>query len=255
MANHSPRGGEQSLRLRWTLAVRDDPRVPSFDKHLALTLSTFMDEGGYCWPGVSRIAEAMGVDPRSVQRHLHGDLRTKTEPWLRDLGYLRIERGGGQSRARPGGARSRTHGFLATLPQLGETQAECHPYPGALTPKGGTVTDDPGKLPPELSRELVTELVTTDSRATAANAAPHSAAETALIQLVEALDCADPKTLATLRGHFRDLGADDFRYALHEVEKRKRDRPLGERLVGSDAAYAFAILSNIVHGYSGATPA
>ena len=138
MADRSDDGGGRGFRLRWTLAVRDDPRLPSATKHLALALATFMDAGGYCHPGVATLAAAMSVDPRTVQRQLRDDAP------LRELGYLTISRGGG---------RSNTHGYQATLP---DTAAESRPFErgkgGSVALKGDTGALKGGTVPPELVR-------------------------------------------------------------------------------------------------------
>jgi hypothetical protein len=130
-----------SFRLEWTLAVRNELRLPSFPKHLALTLGTYMDIDGVCYPGVSTLAAAMSVDRRTVQRHLWGD--EKTKPWLTDLGYLVIV---------PGGGKSRPHVFHACL--VGQTAAQRRPLEdetAALVHEtAALVHRNGGTAPPEL---------------------------------------------------------------------------------------------------------
>ena len=52
---------ELPCRLRWQLAVRDSSTLPSSDKHLALTLLTWMNEHGRCDPGVAAIGKGMSA--------------------------------------------------------------------------------------------------------------------------------------------------------------------------------------------------
>jgi Helix-turn-helix domain len=127
-----------SFRLGWTLAVRDDPRLPSFDKHFALTLATWMDEDGFCYPGIETIARAMGVHERTLQRHLNsGELP------LVVLGYLVWFRGGG---------RRRTHEFRALMPI--ETPAEGHRFErAAIFGQDATVSLETPAARPETPAE------------------------------------------------------------------------------------------------------
>jgi Helix-turn-helix domain len=123
-----------SFRLQWTLAVRNDPRLPRFDKHFALALATWMDENGCCYPSIETLAAAMGVHERTVQRHLNsGELP------LVVLGYLFWSKGGG---------RARTHEFQAVMPA--ETPSERHPLrPVVKRWQSATLADETVALRPE----------------------------------------------------------------------------------------------------------
>lgn len=51
-------------------AARDNHDIPSAERMTLLVLATYMNREGICWPSTAELAEARGVDRRSIQRHL-----------------------------------------------------------------------------------------------------------------------------------------------------------------------------------------
>jgi hypothetical protein len=108
--------------------------------------------------------------------------------------------------------------------------------------------------------ETETEFRSTDWRENAANAASRqrvgqnlqtpAATEEALHFLVDFLDDADDRTFLTFKRNFGDLSAQDFLYTLDQMEKRRQGWR-GHEPPESEVRYAYAILENILYGYSG----
>jgi DNA-binding GntR family transcriptional regulator len=73
-------------QLAWRLAVRDSTLRPTA-RHVALTLDTWMDKNGHCFPERPTIADATGLGLRTVD----AALRT-----LEHEGFLRVQRSRGR---------------------------------------------------------------------------------------------------------------------------------------------------------------
>jgi DNA-binding transcriptional regulator YhcF (GntR family) len=86
----------------WRDAVRDTPArdLDATAKHVAMTLSTWMNGRGRSYPGRRSIADGCSVSVKSVDRALKR---------LEDAGWVEVER--------TTGGKGRTNTYTATLPQ------------------------------------------------------------------------------------------------------------------------------------------
>lgn len=140
------RGSMASLKplFTWRSAIMDS-NLSSTARHVALTLSTYMNErGGSAFPGASRLAHDTALHLDTVKEKLRE---------LERLGWLTcVERGGA-----PKGGERKANKYAATVPTGGVE----HPVPETT---GGSEWDDrgssparPGVLdPPQLSSEHTT---------------------------------------------------------------------------------------------------
>jgi hypothetical protein len=117
-----------SAVFRWRLALRDASDLPASAKATGFALSLYLDESGYAFPGVRRLASDTGRNRRTVQRAL----RT-----LEEANYLRTQKGGG---------RERTSRYLIGFPDLKGGRAEKPKRAAEMRVKGVT-------MPPELDIE------------------------------------------------------------------------------------------------------
>lgn len=250
-AESSPAGGSLHRRLAWTIDVRADPRLSALDKHLALTLYTYMDAEGRCYPGIETLARAMSVCDRSVQRHLHSD-----RAGLIRLGYLRIIEGGG---------RRRTHRYQALFPDAKgrhratvSGRASDAENPDSLAEKGDSGSQNPGAPSPEQDREPEREPVSTVLPPRPANndrSRKGVVAEDreALKQLVNEVADSDSRTYAVWAKRF--LGHLDWRHfdQVHDLlidEWRAYGVGAnGDEPIQSEAAFVYRALGDFVSGY------
>jgi DNA-binding transcriptional MocR family regulator len=157
-------GAGWSCLLRWRNAVRDDPRLSSIAKHVALNLSTYMRADGSCFPSVRRQALDTGRDRRTVQKALR-----------------ELEEHGAMS-SDPGGGRRNTTAYYANLclsdwteaqneksgdtPPLEvetwldpETAAEMLKTAAVVPETAAVVKGNGGDTPPEVDSEGVQEIL------------------------------------------------------------------------------------------------
>jgi DNA-binding transcriptional MocR family regulator len=223
MANDSPGSGEQSFRLRWTLAVRDDFRLRPVAKLVAWTLSSHMDaNGGSCFPGIPRLAIETGLCENTVRAAVRE---------LEERQYVAVNRGGGRRR----GGSARTNEYQALLPANPSRDAVHAPH---------DVRSNPSRSEPE----LVTELVSPVSCGDDVSPPPRRLdpdAEEALLDLLSEIDDRDANSERTLRRHFSELSADDFYYAAEVLAKRRNGTRLVDEPIESEARFVFAVLSNL----------
>lgn len=69
----------------------DHRRLPAIDRLILLRLGDWSDDFGYCWPGIDDLVAKVGVDGRTIQRHVAA---------LQRAGLLeRVVVGGGRHRS------------------------------------------------------------------------------------------------------------------------------------------------------------
>ena len=68
-----------ALPWLWRIAIRDHAPNDKTLKHVLLTIATFMDEDGYCFPSQDRIARGASMSPYTVQKAI---ARANASGWI-----------------------------------------------------------------------------------------------------------------------------------------------------------------------------
>jgi hypothetical protein len=238
VAQDNGTNGEQSLLWRWRLAVRDACGLTPNARLLALTLATWMDADGWCWPSVATLARAMGY--RST---------TSVHRGRRELvkrGFLETVRQDGRSNGWQ--AQIPTEGVSPVAPLAAVTGVRpAAPAPvadgtpplsrAAPTPAAGGTRSRQGTR--QANGTPNDPLPRDDARA--ASSRECDEADPALVELVDEIADADEHTLTTYAHHFGGrLDGADFEAAALRLARRRDDAR--HEPLRSEAAFVYCVL-------------